>query len=358
MPPGAGRRQAAPAVSVNAACRPLPRAPRGRTIPRVLDAAAHYEDGKRTAGPDLTIREAIELRRRERGFVWIALVDPTADELQQLCDGVGLHELAMADILSPHERPKLDDYEGRAQLMILRTVHRAGEQGRVRFGELAVFVTDGLVVSARKGGRHAQGTARAALERRPDLLANGVSAVLWAVVHKVLGDIRPVVDAIDERLITVENDVFADDGDDLTERVYRLRQDVAQLHRTVHPMLEPLRLIERGTYPLLAPMRHYLSDASDAARLLNEDILNDRFRLDSVLDANLALIAQRQNESVRKISGWAAIAAVPTLIAGIWGMNFADMPGLDWRWGFPACLVIMVLIALALRAALRRANWM
>lgn len=324
----------------------------------MLDAAAHYEDGRRTTSADLTIREAIELRQAARGFVWIALIDPTRDELEELCAGVGLHELAMADILSPHERPKLDDYEGQAQLMILRTVYRAESDGAVRFGELAVFITDGLVVSARKGGRHAQGTARAALERRADLLANGVSSVLWAVADKVLSDIRPVVEAIDERLIKVETDVFDEDGDDLTRRVYRLRQDVAQLHRTVHPMLEPLRLIERGTYPLLAPMRHYLADLGDAARLLNEDILNDRFRLDSVLDANLALMAQRQNESVRKISGWAAIAAVPTLIAGIWGMNFADMPGLDWRLGFPACLAVMAAIAVALRFALRRANWM
>lgn len=324
----------------------------------MLDAAAHYEDGRRTTRADLTIREAIRLRRTERGLVWIALVDPTREELEELCAGIGLHELAMADILSPHERPKLDDYDGAAQLMILRTVYHAESDGSVRFGELAVFVTDGLVVSARKGGRHAQGTARLVLERRPDLLANGVSAVLWAVVDKVLGDIRPVVESVDERLIKVETDVFDDDGEDLTRRVYRLRQDVAQLHRTVHPMLEPLRQIERGTYPLLAPMRHYLADLADNARLLNEDILNDRFRLDSVLDANLALIAQRQNESVRKISGWAAIAAVPTLIAGIWGMNFANMPGLDWRLGFPACLAVMIAIALALRAALRKANWM
>ena len=324
----------------------------------MLDAAAHYEDGRRTTSADLTIREAVDLRRTGRGFVWIALIDPTRAELEELCEGVGLHELAMDDILSPHERPKLDDYDGQAQLMILRTVYRAESGGAVRFGELAVFITDGLVVSARKGGRHAQGTARAVLERRPDLLANGVSAVLWAVAHKVLSDIRPVVEAIDERLIEVETDVFGEDGEDLTRRVYRLRRDVAQLHRTVHPTLEPLRLIERGTYPLLAPMRHYLADLGDAARLLNEDILNDRFRLDSVLDANLALMAQRQNESVRKISGWAAIAAVPTLIAGVWGMNFADMPGLDWRLGFPACLAGMVVVAVALRIALRRANWM
>ena len=324
----------------------------------MLDAAAHYEDGRRTTTADLTIREAIDLRRAQRGFVWIALTDPTHEELEELCAGVGLHELAMDDILSAHERPKLDDYDGHSQLMILRTVYRAEEDGEVRFGELAIFVTEGLVVSVRKGGRHAQGVARAALERRPDLLANGESSVLWAVVDKVLSDIRPVVEAIDERLIGVESDVFADGGEDLTRRVYRLRQDVAQLHRTVHPMLEPMRAIERGTYPLLAPMRHYLADVGDAARLLNEDILNDRFRLDSVLDANLALIAQRQNESVRKISGWAAIAAVPTLIAGIWGMNFADMPGLDWRLGFPACLLVMIAIAVALRVALRRANWM
>jgi magnesium transporter len=324
----------------------------------VLDTAAHYEDGRRTSAEGLTLHEAIALRRTGRGFVWIALIDPTHEELVELCDAVGLHELAMADILSPHERPKLDDYDGRAQLMILRTVYRSHSDGRVRFGELAVFLAEGLVVSARKGGRHAQGTARAALERRPDLLEKGESAALWAIVDKVLADIRPVVDALDERLIAIENDIFEDQGQDLTKRIYRLRQEVGQLHRTVHPMLEPLRQIEHGAYPLLAPMRHYLEDLDDTCRLLNEDILNDRARLDSVLDANLALIAQRQNDAVRKISGWAAIGAVPTLLAGIWGMNFHDMPGLSWKLGFPACLITMILIAGALRYALRRANWM
>lgn len=320
----------------------------------MLTDAVVYEGGRvRESG--LTIAEALRVDRAGPGFLWLSFVDPTEAELAELREGFGLHELVAEDILSPHERPKFEAFDGDAHLMILRSASHHGD--RVHFGELAVYVGDGFVLSARKGGPHAQGSARAVLESRPDLLEKGEGSVLWAILDKAVTDIRPVVDALDEELIQLEADIFSD-SEDPTQRIYRLRRQLSDLHRAVHPMLGPLEAVTRGGSPRLEPMRRYLRDASDAVRLLDEDIAAQRERLTSALETSLALIARRQNDSVRKVSGWAAIVAVPTLIAGIYGMNFQHMPTLDWRIGFPICILTMVLVASLVYWALRRAQWM
>jgi magnesium transporter len=323
----------------------------------VLVDAAHYHDGACTAR-ELTFDGALEVHHENHGFVWLSFVDPSRAEMDELRQRFGLHELAAEDILSKHERPKFETYDDDIYLIVLRTAYYGMEDARVHFGELAVFLGDTFVVSARKGGAHAQGSARESLEARPDLLAHGVSAVLWAILGKVVADIRPVVDALDENLVDLEIEIFSDDHGDSTRRIFDLRQQLAQLYRAVHPMLAPLEAVERGAYPRLEPMRPYLRDVSDDAKLLDEDILGQRDRLTAVLETNLALIAHRQNDSVRKISGWAAILAVPTLIAGVYGMNFKDMPGRSWAVGFPVSVVAMLLIASLLYAGLRRAGWM
>jgi magnesium transporter len=322
----------------------------------MLVGGAHYLEGTRVGG-ELTVAEALRTRREQPGFVWLSFVDPTPDELGEVAGALDLHELVVDDALSAHERPKFERHDG-GYLVVLRTAFYDAELRRARFGELAVVLGDRYVVTARKGGTHAQGSARAKLEARPDLLANGVSAVLWTVLTKVVDDIHPVIEALDDDLIEVEAQVFSDNGDDPTRRIYDLRKDVTQLYRAVHPMLAPLEAIERGAYDRLEPMRPYLRDVTDDAKLLDEDVLSQRDRLTAVLEANLALVARRQNESVRKVSGWAAIIAVPTLFAGIYGMNFKDIPGLDWKLGFPAFLVLSFVVGGLLYWGLRRARWM
>src|SRR5262249_27876157 len=155
----------------------------------------------------------------------------------------------------------------------------------------------------------------------------------------------------------LEEHIFSDDDVDPTRRIFDLRQQLAQLYRAVHPMLGPLEAIERGAYPRLESMRTYFRDVADDAKLLHEDVLGQRDRLTGVLEASLALIAHRQNSSLRKISGWGAIIAVPTLIAGVYGMNFNDLPGRGARDGFVVCLLVMAAVAALLYAALRRARW-
>jgi magnesium transporter len=327
----------------------------------VLQDGAYYEDGRRAAAC-LSLDDARRALDQGSGFVWLSLVDPTEAELGELGAGFGLHELAQQDMLSEHERPKLEELGNQVELMILRTAHHdrasSDPDSGVHFGELGIFIGPRFVISARKGGPHAQGTAREKLESRPDLLELGVSSVLWAIVDKVVGDIRPVIDTLDEQVLEAEAEVFSESRRDPDQRLYHLRNELALLYRAVHPMIAPLEAVASGAQPQFEPMRPYLRDASDAARLLDEDIVGLRDRLTSALEANLALIARRQNEVVRKVSGWAAILAVPTLIASVYGMNFQHTPGLDWRLGFPLCIAVMVAVGALLYWGLRRARWM
>ena len=323
----------------------------------MLQDSVYYEDGRR-AMSSVGVEDAARKCSAGPGFVWLSLLDPSESELRELGACFGIHELVQDDILSAHQRPKFERFEGQGDLMILRTAHFGDSGSQVRFGEIAIYVGERFVISARKGGPHAQGTARSRLEARPDLVKLGVGSVLWAIIDKVVSDIRPVVDALDDELIEAEAEVFSEHGEDPEPRLYGLRHQVAQLYRAVHPMIDPLESVARGAVPRFEPMRHYLGDVSDAARLLDEDIGGQRDRLTAALEANLALIARRQNDVLRKVSGWGAIIAVPTLIASVYGMNFQHTPGLSWELGFPLCIGVMLAVGGVLYWGLRRASWM
>jgi magnesium transporter len=321
----------------------------------MLVDAAHYHEGLCTAA-GLGVDQALELHG-DRGFVWLTFVDPSEDELLYLRETFGLHELVGRDILARHDRPKFEAYDDDVLLVVLRTAY-FGADRRAHFGEIAVCLSNDFVVSARKGGQHAQGSARRALEARPDLLEHGVSAVLWAILDKVVSDLRPVVAELEETLVELEEQVFSDEDTDPTRRIFDVRRQLAQLYRAVHPMLGPLEAIERGAYPQVAPMRPYLRDVTDHAKLVHEQVVGQGDRLIAVLEASLALTAHRQNSSLRKISGWGAIIAVPTLVAGVYGMNFRSVPGSGSPHGFVICVAVMLLAAVALYVSLRRARWM
>ena len=188
----------------------------------MLVGAAHYEDGLCTA-EELSVDAALDIHRQDAGFVWLSFVDPGAEELHALAGALGLHELACEDILSAHECPKFESYDDGMYLIVLRTARDEADERRARFGELAVFLGDSFVVTARKRGPHAQGSARATLLARSDLLACGISAVLWAILSKVVADIRPVVAALDRDLVELEAQVFCDDDTDPTRQIFDLR---------------------------------------------------------------------------------------------------------------------------------------
>jgi len=320
----------------------------------------HYCDGVRQHDGQMSLAEAASCRERGDGFVWIGTLDPTEEELSDLASALSLHELAVEDAKRAHQRPKIEQYDQHI-FIVLRTARYMDESETVEFGEIHVFLGRGYAVTVRHGAASDLHEVRERLEGRPDLLAHGPVAVMWGVLDKVVDDYEPVVAGIENDIEEVEATVFGDDpenADDPTRRIYFLRREVVQMFRAVHPLLPPLDAAERGDDPRLLPMREYFRDVNDHAKRVHDEVLVQRDGLQTVLEASIALLSHGQSIVVRRISAWAAIITVPTLIASIYGMNFHDMPELSWSVGYPLALAVMAGAALGLYRAFRRSRWL
>jgi magnesium transporter len=323
----------------------------------VIVDCAHYRDGARQREHPMSIPEAAECAGRGDGFVWLGLYEPSDDEMEEVRRHFGLHELAVEDARAPHERAKLEAYDD-DYFLVLRTARYLDEPEAVEFGEIHIFTGRGYAISVRHGEGSELGPARRALEARPDLLSAGPISVTWAVLDKVVDDYEPVVAGLETDIEEVEQLVFSGDVDQ-TRRIYLLKREVIEFYRAVHPLLAPLAAIERGTFPVVpSSMLPYYRDINDHAKLVHEEISSQRELLTSVLEANLAILSARQNEVVRKISAWAAIIAVPTLIASVYGMNFEHMPELRSEFGYPLAVAVMLATAIGLYAFFRRVRWL
>jgi magnesium transporter len=317
---------------------------------------AHYRDGARQHEGPLDLDHAATLCKGGDEFVWLGLHEPTGEELERVGEMFGLHELALEDARNAHQRPKLEDYD-ESYFVVLRTARYDDAQEEVEFGEIHIFLGSGYAIVVRHGAASDLRGARRRLEDRPELLAEGPGAVAWAVVDKVVDDYMPVVDGIENDISEVEEDIFRGQGES-TERIYFLKREVISFHHAVYPLLVPLETLERGAYPVGENVRRYLRDVADHARRVNEQVNGQRELLTSVLEANLALLSVRQNEVVREISAWAAIIAVPTFIASVYGMNFEYMPELDSRIGYPLALGVMLVAIFSLYRFFKRINWL
>jgi magnesium transporter len=322
-------------------------------------ACAHYKDGKRQHDGQLTLEEAAA-RVEGHGpgeFVWIGMHEPAPERIQEVGSLFGLHELALEDATLAHQRPKLEDYED-SYFVVLRTARYEEEQERVHFGEIHLFLGPGYVITIRHGEASELTSSRERLEARPELLKLGPSAVVWAIVDKVVDDYGPVADGIEDDVEELETDVFDDDVPAPTSRIYFLKREVIEFYRAVGPLLEPLESLEGGAYTEIPDeLRRYFRDVTDHARRIVEQIASQREMLTSVLQANLSLVSVSQNEIVKKISAYAALIAVPTFIASIYGMNFEHMPELHLVWGYPASLTAMVLLVIVLYRYFKRVEW-
>ncbi|MDP1850707.1 MAG: magnesium/cobalt transporter CorA [Solirubrobacteraceae bacterium] len=321
----------------------------------ILDCA-HYRDGARQNEGPLAIAEAAE-RAREDGFVWLGLHDPEDGELTEVAARFDLPPLAVEDALKAHQRPKLEDYED-GYFLVLHTARYLDDVEEVEFGQVHVFAGRGFVIVVRHGAASELGSARERLEARPELLREGPAAAVWAIMDKIVDDYEPVMAGIENDVEEVEVDVFGERSDE-TRRIYFLRRELAEFYRAVHPLLGPLDLLVSAKRPDASPLlREHMRDVSDHVKRVEEAITTQRELLTSVLQANLAVISVRQNDVVKRISGWAAIITVPTLIASIYGMNFDHMPELHWVAGYPLALATMVVAGFALHRSLRRAGWL
>jgi magnesium transporter len=269
-----------------------------------------------------------------------------------------LHELAVEDAIKAHQRPKLEVY-GDTLFVVLKTALYDDPTESVETGEILLFVGDGFLVSVRHGSASDLHGLRVEAERRGDLLRCGPSAVLHAIVDKVVDDYEPVLRGVEQDIEQLEEQVFSTERSNPTERIYKLKREVLEMHRATAPLIEPLKKLASGHYDVVhEQIREYFRDVYDHALRANEAVEGQREMLNGILDANTAQVSVRQNDDMRRISAWVAIAAVPTLLAGIWGMNYDHMPELHWRYGYAAALALMALVCFGLWRNFKRVGWL
>jgi magnesium transporter len=323
----------------------------------VIVDCAHYRDGRRQHEGKLPLDEAASCVVGDGDFVWLGLFEPTIAELHDVGERFGLHELALEDAHHAHQRPKLEDYQD-SYFVVLRPARYVDEREEVEFGQIMLFLSSTYVIAVRHGAASELEPARRRVEQAPELLEQGPAAAVWAILDKVVDDYMPVVAGIDNDITEVEQEIFAERADS-TQRIYFLKREVIEFHHAVSPLLPPLEALERGAFPQLGEeLRRYFRDVADHARRVDEQVTAQRELLTSILEANLALLSVKQNEVVRTISAWAAIIAVPTFLASIWGMNFTDMPELSEPWGYPVALAVMAVAVAVLHRFFRRIDWL
>jgi magnesium transporter len=324
----------------------------------VIVDCAQYREGRRVQDAPLSVDAAAAICIAEEGFVWMGIVEPSPAELEHVQDRFGLHELAVEDAQHFHLRPKVEKYDDDVYFVVLRTAHDDVDADRLAFGEVSMFIGPRFVITVRQGTASDLHPARLRLEQRPELLAEGPISVLWAVLDQIVDDYAPVVEAVERDIEAIEASVFGGESAP-TERIYKLRREATDFYRAVHPLLGPLNALENGAYPEIGRgLRQYFRDVNDHAKLVNEEVLAQRDLLATILQANMAVITVEQNEVVRKISGWAAIIAVPTFIASLYGMNFEHMPETDWEYGYVAAIALMLAVGAGLYGFLRRIHWL
>ncbi len=322
----------------------------------IVDCAL-YEDGKRSPG-QLSLDEVTEACHRKNAFVWIGLLEPTEEEFDSVQREFELPELAVEDAICAHQRPKLELYDN-CVFVVLKTARYVDETEDVELGEIQLFVGNGFIVHVRHGEASPLADVRRRVEHRPDLLAVGPGAVAHAIVDKVVDDYAPVMAGLENDIREVEFEVFAADDVNPVERIYKLKREVLELHEATTPLVQPLEGLAVGRYRWAREeLTEYFRVVYDHLLRIVQQIATARDLLTSVLEANLTRVSVRQNEDMRKISAWVAIAAVPTAVAGIYGMNFEHMPELGWQYGYPLVLASIVLICVILYSQFRRSGWL
>ena len=322
----------------------------------IVDSAV-YEDGRRLAG-DLPLDQAGAACRRDGAFVWLGVVEPSVEEFEAIAGEFDLHELAVEDAVKAHQRPKLEVY-GDSLLVVLKTARYVDPKEVVQIGEVLLFVHPTFLVSVRHGETDALATARRRLEGRPDLLRLGPGAALYAIVDAVVDDYEEVAAGVDYDVQEVEAEVFSAERENPAERIFKLEREVLEFQRAVTPLAPAVDRLARGHFDVVPDGLHeYLRDVHDHILRVIGRIETFRDLLGSALQANLTQVSVRQNEDMRKISAWVAILAVPTSVAGIYGMNFDHMPELHWTYGYPAVLLAIATICAYLRWRFKRSGWL
>lgn len=327
----------------------------------VVDCAL-YENGTRRHG-ELPFAHALDAARScSAGFVWIGLHHPTAAEFEGIAKEFQLHPLAVEDAVHAHQRPKLERYSD-VLFLVLKTMRYddcgGGPEGVTEQGELMIFLGPEFVITVRHGEGSPLHDVRRTLEGRPELLERGPAAVLYAVLDHVVDDYVDVVDALTADVEEAEAALFDETVSNDPRRSYELKRELISFKRSLTPLSGPLHALVDGSIERVPDgIRAYLRDVEDHLQRVREQVLALDELVTGIVDANLTQVSVRQNEDMRKISAWVAILAVPTMIAGVYGMNFDHMPELHWRYGYPFAALLTLTICLVLYRAFRRSGWL
>jgi magnesium transporter len=320
----------------------------------IVDSAI-YVDGRRSAPHPL--EEIHEASREKGGFAWIGLYEPTEAEFESVVGEFSLHELAVKDAFKAHQRPKIERY-GDSVFVVLKAARYVEEKEVVEFGEIHAFVGPDFIVTVRRGEASELGAVRRQVEGEPDLLRKGPFAVLYTIMDRIVDDYGPVADGLENDIDEIEVEVFGDNPG-ASKRIYELSREVIQFHQATQPLAGALgSLTEDGAREIDPEVRRYLRGVRDRALRVTERAEGYRELLSNILAVNLTMVGIQQNDQTKKISAWAAIVIVPTLIAGIYGMNFDNMPELHWRFGYLFALSLMSLAAFVLYLRFKRSGWL
>lgn len=322
----------------------------------IVDCAA-YRRGVRV-GNEIPIAEIHDWLAQPETVVWLGLRSPGPDEIETVSRVFSMHPLAAEDVLAAHSRAKFEVFED-SLVVVLRTAHVEDDDPDVHLGELAILAGAQFVVTIRHGDASPLSGVRAELEADPERLAGGSGAILHAIVDRVVDDYLPVVSVLDEGVAAAEREVFSDSRHYPTQPIYRLMREVLEFEGAIEPSREPLLKLSRGVPGLVpADQAAYFRDVLDHMELVDAQVDRLRSLLAGALEANLTQVSIRQNEDMRKISAWVAIAAVPTMVAGVYGMNFEHMPELSSEWGYPAVLGVMASACGVMYRSFRRSGWL
>ena len=322
----------------------------------VVNCAA-YLDGRRVGS--IEVDDIKETLQHSNKFLWVGLHEPEEETLQQFQRELCLHDLAIEDAHNAHQRPKIETY-GDTLFVVLRTAQINKESNSIEFGETHFFVGHNFLVTIRHGSSISYIDVRRRCENTPQLLQKGQGFALYAVMDSIVDQYFPVVEVLEEQLQNIEEKIFKDKPTrETTERIYQLKRQLLEVKRAVSPLIDICNRLMRFDIKLIsAETQPYFRDIYDHALRINEMVDHARELLNTALEANFSLISISQSEVSKKFAGWAAILAVPTMVAGFYGMNFKFMPELNWYYGYPMVVTFTISLCLFIYLLFRRSGWL
>jgi magnesium transporter len=337
-------------------------------VARAMVDCGVYADGSRLPGKYTHAAALDKVRQLEqtgvRAFVWVGLHEPDEHQMQAVADVFGLHELAVEDAVHAHQRPKLERYDN-TLFLVLKTImyveHESVAQTReiVETGEIMIFVGPDFVVTVRHGDHGGLAGVRKRMDNTPSNCALGPYAVLHAIADHVVDHYLAVTDLVENDIDAMEENVFSPNSTTNVEHIYLLKREIVEMRRAVSPLNLALQRLGSDHNDLISKeVRRYIRDVVDHNTLASDRIASYDEVLSSLVQAAVAKVSMEQNVDMRKISAWVAIAAVPTALAGIYGMNFDHMPELHQVWGYPAVLLVMLTTCVVLYTTFRRNHWL